>query len=173
MAIESCDDGPKKVDCPICKSGEIGLGWTRDLMVSNKSIEDAMKEFDMTVDEVVNHLTSHEIVRTQRATTDGMDDEFYLDKLLRMLNSMEQWSARLMAERHVDKGIVTSLTSLTREMRATLQLIAEFQGRLDSNTIKVTVQTMQDQVLGITEIILSQELCEPCRTKLMEVLIAE
>lgn len=154
--------------CKICNSGEVGVGWTRDMMLGKRSIEDAMIEFDMTVDEVMDHTMTHEIIRREIQTIDNIDDEFYLDRLLRMLKNMDAWGTRLMANGEVNKITIDAMTKLVKEQRATLNDVAVMQGRLEQNSMRVSIEGMNTKVLGLTELLLSQELCEHCREVLMD-----
>lgn len=155
--------------CKICDSGEIGVEWTRDVMRGVRSVEEMGLKFGVSVDGVNEHLYTHEIVSPARLDSTVIGDEFYLDKLMRMLRQLESCSTTVMMEDKLDKTMIDSMTKLTKEIRSTITTIAEFQGRLDRSTTTINIQTVESKILKLTNVMV-QEMCPECRIKLIPVI---
>ena len=155
-----------KCQCKMCTDGPVGVKWTRDIMLGVKSLEQCATHYGMTIFEVQEHVYTHEILRED---ADDIDDQFYLDKLLRMLAYMENWASDLMSDGESDKASIDSLTKLVKEMRTTITTIAEFKGRLDRTTTKINVEKIEGKVLSLVNVIL-EDVCDDCRSKITKVM---
>lgn len=156
----------EKCQCKMCSDGPVGVKWTRDIMLGVKSLEQCALHYEITISEVQEHVYTHEILRED---VDDIDDQFYLDKLLRMLAYMENWATELMGDGEADKSNIDSLTKLVKEMRTTITTIAEFKGRLDRSTTKINIEKVEGKVLTLVNVIL-EDVCDDCRSKITEVM---
>ena len=160
------------VRCRICDAGEIGTTWTREVMLGSKSMEEMAVRFECDIDEVELHVNTHELIIRPKPDSDNvMSDEFYMDKLLRILRQLESFTSEMMIQEGFDKGMVDSLTKLTKEVRTTVITIAEFQGRMDRATTIVNVQNVENKILKLTNVLVG-EVCEECMEKIIPLIEA-
>lgn len=158
---------PSVVRCKICDAGEIGTTWTREVMLGAKSMEAMAARFECEIDEVELHVYTHDLIIPPKRDSDNiMSDEFYMDKLLRVLRQLESFTSEMMIQEGFDKSMVDSLTKLTKEIRTTVVTIAEFQGRMDRATTIVNVQNVENKILKLTNVIVG-EVCDECMAKII------
>lgn len=155
----------------MCDAGQFGNMWTKMVFLGEKSIEDAARMFNMEPADVMEHVNNHEIrkVVTEEGDEEYESDDFYLSKLLSTMKYLMAWVEFVGKSETVDKSAVDMLTKLTKESRETVKTIAEFQGRRDTVTTKVQIDSMETKVLNLTNVLL-QEACPTCKAKMMEVL---
>ena len=158
-------------ECPMCDAGQFGNMWTKMVFMGEKSLEDAAKMFNMEPADVMEHVNDHEIrkIVTEEGDEEYESDDFYLSKLLSTMKYLMAWVEFVGKGETVDKSAVDMLTKLTKESRETVKTIAEFQGRRDTVTTKVQIDSMETKVLNLTNVLL-QEACPTCKAKMMEVL---
>ena len=75
-------------ECPICRSGAIGMKFTRDFHTRPEvHARDLAIHFNMTEEEVMDHINCHELVVSIQSTSTGelkkriSSPDFYLDEL--------------------------------------------------------------------------------------------
>jgi hypothetical protein len=114
------------------------------------------------------HITEHQLVRP---SADGLieSDDIYVKQMIKLLKGMQEWVDYLLKEDEVNKGTVDSLTKLVREIRTTLNTIAEFQGRTDGNRTKTKVESLEVTMFTLTNMLI-KEACPLCREKVIHVL---
>ena len=155
----------------MCEAGQFGNMWTRMVFTGEKSLEEAAKMFQMEPTDVMEHVNDHEIrkVTTDTGEEEYESDDFYLSKLLQTMKYLMAWVEFVGKGEDVNKSAVDMLTKLTKESRETVKTIAEFQGRRDTVTTKIQIDSMETKVLNLTNVLL-QEACPTCKAKMMEVL---
>ena len=154
--------------CSICDSGEEGRSWSRDVIMGKKSSREMAEYFRVDHSSVMDHLNTHELVINEETGVYESPD-FYMNELLRLLKQLKDWMKLvIMDEKRVDKNTIDAGTKLTREIRLTLESLAQFQGRLDkTSTVQLTQINMK--YLQLTTVLLS-EVCDECRGKIIRVL---
>ena len=153
--------------CPMCDAGALGMQWSRDIIMGKIGIEEAAVFFKMTRNEVMDHINTHQI--KQDASTGEYDSEdFYLKRLLNMLKKLEDWVDYICKVREFDRENIKLAIMLTKETRATLHDLAEFQGRLNQGgNVNIRIEKMNAQYIELTNVI-AQEVCPSCRIKVLE-----
>lgn len=154
-------------ECPMCAAGAIGMQWSRDIIVGKVSVEEASMFFNMSRNEVMDHINTHQI-KEDKNTGEYDSQDFYMKRLLRMLKKLEDWVNYICAIKDFDRENIKLALMLTKETRATLHDLAEFQGRLNQGgNVNVKIETMNNRFVLLTNLIV-QEVCPECRQKVLE-----
>lgn len=151
----------------MCAAGAIGMQWSRDIIVGKVSVEEASMFFNMSRNEVMDHINTHQI-KEDKNTGEYDSQDFYMKRLLRMLKKLEDWVNYICAIKDFDRENIKLALMLTKETRATLHDLAEFQGRLNQGgNVNVKIETMNNRFVLLTNLIV-QEVCPECRQKVLE-----
>lgn len=143
------------------------MQWSRDIIVGKVSVEEASMFFNMSRNEVMDHINTHQI-KEDKNTGEYDSQDFYMKRLLRMLKKLEDWVNYICAIKDFDRENIKLALMLTKETRATLHDLAEFQGRLNQGgNVNVKIETMNNRFVLLTNLIV-QEVCPECRQKVLE-----
>ena len=154
--------------CPICESGTVGRTWSRDVIMGRKSSNEMADYFGVSHQDVMVHLNTHELVVDEEKGVYESPD-FYMNELLRLLKMLKDWLKFTVENGKTDKFTIDSGTKLAREVRMTLESLAQFQGRLDrSSSVNITQINMK--YMQLTSMLMSAEVCPACRQKIIAVL---
>lgn len=164
------EENSKEV-CPICRAGQIGRGWARDLVLGRKTAGEAAIYFRISETAVMEHVNTHEIDfgndEEEPQTTD-----YYMGRLFKIVKKIDEWITYISESGSYDTRNGELLVKLLREMRQTIESLAAFQGRLDkSNNVNVKIESVEMKFLALTQVLL-QEVCEECRGKIIEIIDA-
>jgi hypothetical protein len=180
---EMAIDGQFKVQhlhrdqCPICRSGAIGMKFTRDFHTRPEiHARDLAVHFNMTEAEVMDHLNSHELVVSieTNEVTGALrkrvnSPDFYLDELSTLYTAMRDcfsWVTRDGEEYDVIK--IDQMTKLNDAILKTITKMAELQGRLkgpgDANNKTINNKIEGDMTILI-DTISGGVLCDRCQEK--------
>lgn len=163
-------------DCKLCNT-EKGRKMSLDLMTGKKEAIDAALMFNMSIDDVNEHINHHDIPEpdNQVKFSELMDDpEFIFERLGKLLVRMESWMEDIVEinDGEIDFRAMNICVNLIKEIRATLKLIAELKGKLNTGD-KYYHQYIQIQgnLNDFTGLIMNitQEYPE-CQAKIMEAL---
>lgn len=153
--------------CPMCEAGAIGMAWSRDIISGKTSVEEAAMFFKITRNEVMDHVNTHQI-KVDSKTGEYDSEDFYMKRLLSMLKKLEDWVDYICKIREFDRENVKLAVMLTKETRATLHDLMEFQGRLNQGgNVNVRIEKMNTQYIELTNMIV-QEVCPSCRKRVLE-----
>lgn len=156
-------------DCPICKSGEVGRTFCRDLILGKKNYVEVAQYFGITPQEVMTHVNTHEIV-IDEATGKYESPDFYMNELLKLLKMFKDWLTFTIECGGLDKQKVDIGVKLAREIRLTLESLAEFQGRFDrGGNTTIQIGEINAKYMQLTNVLL-MEVCDGCRGKIIKIL---
>lgn len=167
---------PKK-QCPMCQRKALGEKWTQYILSGERTSVDAIKVFHMTIDEIDTHVYKHApkqqpstVIETHTETVEvlakpTLDKDYFLTQL-DDINCQLQEALEIVVENgELD---TRKLTSLTKEIRETLKLLAEVAGVIgadNSAAMQANLLEMQQKYLTLTGLIL--EVCCPvCQRKI-------
>jgi hypothetical protein len=158
--------------CNICNSGKIGIKWTKDLNSDKRKIQEACIEFSMRPDEVIEHLKSHAILEeVEKSVTELINDpEFFYKELYSLFTAMKSWLEFTMEAERIDRSTIEVGLRLIREIRETLKLIAELQGKITKGS---TYQNQYIQIQGDLNMLVGtvlNEVCNDCQKKILKVI---
>lgn len=158
--------------CKICAAGNRGYRRTQDYTVGRCSPVEIAAEFDMTPEEVMEHMNEHEIRRVVVNGKEMVDSpDFYLNELASIFNKLRDYSDLIiMSEDKPDKNTIEMITKLSAETRRTLESMATLQGRLTRGN-ELNVKNMEVRVLSLTEVIM-KEACPECQRRILKVIDA-
>lgn len=153
------------VVCPMCANKRLGERWTRAIVLGEKSAVDAASIFKMSIKDVEEHVYKH--TQNQVATIQpSYDKKYFVNALDKMNTNLETILDETMMSTEMD---VRKLTSLTKEIRETLKLLAEVAGVIgvdNSATMNKNLIDMQQKYAVLTGIIL-EEACPECQRKIV------
>jgi hypothetical protein len=169
MGEQSNDaSGIEKKKCPMCVAGHLGATWSRDIILGKMSPVELAQTLRISVNEVMEHVNDHQIIFDEEKQEYSSPD-YYLGKLVTMIKTLDGWM-KLFAETSNDREAVKVGLQVIKETRATLEVMAELQGRVDrGKSVNVQIETMNVRYQQLTNIIL-QEVCEGCRQRIIQLL---
>lgn len=160
-----------KIECPMCRAKAIGERWTKAILSGEKTSVDAASTLKMSIEDVETHVYKHAqtIVKIEKPT---LDKEYFLEQLddinCKLQDALESIS--------VDPELDTrKLTTLTKEIRETLKLLAEVAGVIgadNSAAMQKNLTDMQQKYLVLTGLIL-EVACPECQQKIVKRLNGE
>jgi DNA repair exonuclease SbcCD ATPase subunit len=157
----------------MCAKKTLGKKWTQAVITGEKTSVDAAAAFKCSIDEVEEHVYKHAKDTTEVvAVTIVRDKEYFLTQL-DDINVKLQEALEIVAE---DMELDTrKLTSVTKEIRETLKLLAEVSGVIGADNSAAMAQQlteMQQKYLTLTGLIL-EECCPVCQKKIVDRLKGE
>jgi len=158
------------VRCPLCQAGYVGGAATRAILTGRKSPFEIAAQYGMDIEDVMEHVNKHEIVLKEYSIDRYQSPDWYLNEMLGMFNVLRDWIDYLMEQPRgeIDPRKVDALTKLTREVRATLVELANFQGRIQKG--EIYVDKMQVNNVAVLTDVLLEEACDECRIKMIDAL---
>lgn len=159
------------MDCKICNSGPIGSKWTAELNLNIRKPKDAALFFQISIDDVLEHLNSHKMEYEDVNLAELLDDpNFFYQELLMIHIKLKDWLSFIIESEDLSPSTINTLTKLVKENRDTLKLIAELQGKLNRGN---TYQNQFIQIQGDFQMFTSSVLentCPACQQKLFQVM---
>jgi hypothetical protein len=130
----------------------------------------------MTEEEVMDHINNHELVVSIQQTPSGdlkkrvSSPDFYLDELGTLYGAIRDCFEHINQDQdNYDSVKIQQLTTLNKELRETLKVMAELQGRLkgpgDAQTKVTKIEGNLNILYGILE---GGVLCSHCEEKVMK-----
>lgn len=160
---------PNVPGCLLCKAGYIGGAATRAILTGRKSPFEIAAQYGMDVEDVMEHVNKHEIVLKQDSVGRYQSPDWYLNEMLGLFNVLRDWIDYLMEQpKDLDSRKISSLTTLTKEIRAVIVELANLQGRIQKGEIHV--DKMQVNNIAILTDVLLEEVCDECRPRVIEAL---
>jgi len=160
---------PNVPGCRLCQAGYLGGAATRAILTGRKSPFEVAAQYGMEIVEIMEHVNKHEIVLKQDSPGRYQSPDWYLNEMLGMFNVLRDWIDYLMEQpKEVDTRKITALTTLTKEVRATLVELANFQGRIQKGEIHI--DKMQVNNIAVLTDVLLEEACDECRLRMIEAL---
>ena len=136
--------------CNICNSDKKGIQWTKDLQNGKRKIHEACIEFSMTPDEVTDHMLNHHMLDLDQNDVVDInaildDPTFFYKELYELFTTMKDWLNFTMEVERLDRTTIDTGLRLMKEIRETLKLIAELQGKIKKGN---TYQIQYNQIHG-------------------------
>ncbi len=155
--------------CKMCERKKDGTTWTRDILLGVKTPAQAAEYFDMTVQEVTTHVNDHEfLLEDERSIYESKD--FYVRELARLYALAKDWLTYVTDAREISKDQIDLGIKLSKEIRATITALAEFQGRLDKGgNVVAKMEHIEAKYIKLTTKIVT-EVCPECQQKILTVI---
>lgn len=161
--------------CKLCDAGEMSNKWIKDMLVGKKSPQTVANQFGVTVEEVMDHAYNHEQCEVGNEM-DALTFEQFLDTMKMQLNKINNWFKIVIDTDEPTTENVAMAVKLIKEIRDTLRVIAEIEGKLaakgDTTQITVQIAAVQKNYKQLTNLIL-KEVCPACQEKLILKMEAE
>lgn len=161
----------QKNSCPMCKNSKLGERWTRAVLSGEKTSVDAASALKMSIEDVETHVYKHTQTIT-KIEKQPRDKEYFLVQLDDINCKLQEALEEIMFNPELD---TRKLTSLTKEIRETLKLLAEVAGVIgadNSAAMAKNLTEMQQKYLTLTGLIL-EVACPDCQQKIVERLKGE
>lgn len=163
-----------KAPCPMCAKKTAAKKWTQAIISGEKTSVEAASVFKCSIKEIEDHVYKHAsaepeieiIIRTPR------DKEYFLTQLDDINIKLQEALEAVADDMDLD---TRKLTSLTKEIRETLKLLAEVAGVIgadNSAAMAANLTAMQQKYLTLTGLIL-EECCPECQRKIVDRLKGE
>jgi len=156
----------------MCARKTLGNKWTQAVISGEKTSVEAAATFKITIDEVEDHVYKH-AAQTVAIIENPVRDKEYFMVQLDDINAKLQDALEIVTE---DLELDTrKLTSVTKEIRETLKLLAEVSGIIGADNSAAMAQQMtemQQKYLTLTGLIL-EECCPVCQKKIVDRLKGE
>lgn len=155
--------------CNMCLAGGTGTAWCKDILAGNKTYNQAATFFHMLPLDVMEHVNQHAIT-VDDATGVADSPDFYLRELLKVLKALKDWMEYCTTQANVSRGDIDLGIRLSKEVRETLKVLGEFQGRYNA-TKNPTVQLTEvhQKYMELTDVIMA-EVCPKCQSKILHVI---
>ncbi|MFA5760196.1 MAG: hypothetical protein WC877_00275 [Dehalococcoidales bacterium] len=155
--------------CNLCNAGQYGAKWSAELKLGTKKVSTAAVEFNMSIEDVLDHINHHE-VPTENVNLEELlnDPNFFYRELLMLHVRLKDWMAFMMETEefgvsNIDRGI-----KLIKEIRETLKLLAELQGKLNKgDTYNQQFIQIQTDLRSIRNAVL-EVACPHCQPLIMQ-----
>jgi len=157
VPVQSCD-------CPMCANKRLGERWTRAIINGEKSSVDAANLFKISIADVEKHVYNHTVKLDSPVPM--QDKDYFLKALSKINTNLEEVLDGLMMNAEID---VRKLTSLTKEVRETLKLLAEVSGVIgadNSAAMQKQLLDMNKQYAVLVGIVL-EEACPECQQRIV------
>ena len=158
--------------CKMCGS-EVGVEWSQKLQRGEVRPMDAALHFNMTISDVNEHMINHDItvavVERKKFSEKIQDPNYLLDKVEMVLNRLETTLDNgIDLEDDLDAGTIKLTALLTKEIRETLKLVFELQGKFKHGDI---YHQQFIKIEGNYNLLISAitggMLCEECQEKML------
>lgn len=157
-------------DCHLCQDRR-GKRWTEALHKGNKSIREAQLAFNMSKEDIEEHLYKHSSVWVEEPTSlvETNSREFYISRLTQMGIDLNRMLEDVVDDGNTNPETIRSATTLTKEIRETLKLLGEITRVIsDDETAQLerALLDMRTNYLTLTNIITTQA-CPECQKKIL------
>lgn len=149
-------------------------------MLGKKTPSQAANHFGMSVEAVMEHIYEHTILeirdpndRAALVGAPGVDPgyvsmDFYTTEIMQILAYLKRYSRGLSIHQSSSTKDVELALKIMRELRLTIESLAEFQGRIASRThTTVNIDSMNMKFMSITNVIRTR-LCPTCRQEMLD-----
>jgi hypothetical protein len=159
-------------NCALCRAGNYGAAFTKDCILGRKTPLLIAQQFPpMTEADVMEHINKHQLVINEE-TGEYSSPDYYLNKLAKLMKQLDAWMKYSIELAPSHENVKLGL-QVTKEIRGTLDQLAEMQGRKDSGrNVNVQIENMNVRYQQLTNIIL-QEVCGDCRSRIIKSLDAQ
>jgi hypothetical protein len=153
--------------CNICNAGTYGARWTTEINLGIKKISQAAIEFNMSVEDVLTHINSHESKEEQFDIVEVLQDpDFIKREVIVMHIRLKEWlqymiESEELGPHNMDRGI-----KLLKENRETLKLLADLEGKLNRDTAYQKQYIDAQNNLRIITSAVSECGCSGCKQKI-------
>jgi DNA mismatch repair ATPase MutS len=152
----------------MCDAGEVGRLWSKWIIMGSKTAQDTALQFKMLPAEVMDHVNNHEIVVNEEKGIYESPD-LLMNELLKILKQLKDWM-KYISTIDYDKDDIDTFVKLTKELRETIKVMGEFQGKLNKgNNVNVNVAMINQRYEQFTYLLMD-EVCEDCRLKVLNLM---
>jgi len=155
--------------CPVCNAGSEGYFITESYLQGRVTIRQICDLFNITKEQALEHIHIHHPNGYVEQPTDDLQNIInYRRKLYLLLLDLEMWLKRVKSTSAEELSFktVNALTSLVKEYRQVLSVLAELDGKINKNQVVVELQDYNRKLDEIVTLIV-EELCDDCRAKVM------
>jgi hypothetical protein len=152
----------------MCDAGEVGRLWSKWIIMGSKTAQETAFQFKMLPAEVMDHVNHHEIkVDEEKGIYESPD--LLMNELLKILKQLKDWM-NYISSIDYDKDDIDTFVKLTKELRETVKVMGEFQGKYSKgNSVNVNVAMINQRYEQFTYLLMD-EVCEDCRLKVLNLM---
>lgn len=167
------------MSCLLCAAGVEGNEWVDAVVLGKKTPSQCATHFGISVNDVMEHIYEHTVLNIasdeDRAAHNGRPGEdpglismdFYTTEIMQILAYLKRYSRALSIHQSTGTKDVEIAIKVMRELRLTIESLAEFQGRIDTKShTTINIDNMNMKFLSITNVIRTR-LCPKCRQEML------
>jgi len=155
------------IGCPICNSSQC-REWTTDLFLGRRNLRDAANFFNISPQEVYEHLMKHKVPDAP-VEVEEHDLAYYVGELGFLTKSMKD-ILNTQLQKVIDLSDVRAIMAVMKELRETLKLLAELEGRLQQQKVEINVDVTQQKLDELYEAVVESNMCDRCKMVILNVL---
>lgn len=151
-------------ECKMCKHPTLAKKWSNDIIKGIKTSVDAADVFKMSIEDVENHVYHHQT--TELMVKPERNKEYFVEKLDAIQTQLDEVLESTMVNPEMS---VRNVTSLTKEIRETLKLIAEVEGIIGADNyaaMQKNLEGMKKQYAELTGWII-ENCCPDCQKRIV------
>jgi len=155
--------------CPICAAGSEGFFVTESYLQGRVSFRQICDLFNVTKQQALEHIHLHHPNGYEEKPSDDLQQIInYRNKFYLLLLDLEMWINRVKntGGEELSYKTINALTSLIKEYRQVLSVLAELDGKINKNQVVVELQNYNQKLDEIVTLIV-EELCDDCRAKVL------
>lgn len=164
--------------CPLCKAGDVGQIWSKDILIGKKNLEEAALFFKTTRTVVLEHMNDHykpesTPVEPEVIPADMPEEaqkDFYLRELHHMLRQLKDWTNYCIQSSDMNNRDIETMIKLVKETRDTIKTLGEFEGRINKQAqVQVNIAMINQRYSEIEKFLLT-EACDECKLKVIDLM---
>ena len=165
--------------CNLCARGVEGQEWTDAVVLGRKTPSQCATHFHTDISTVMEHIYEHTVLNIvtdeDRAAAKGapgadpglVSMDFYTTEIMQILAYLKRYSKALSVHQSTSTKDIDIALKVMRELRLTIESLAEFQGRIDTKShTTINIDNMNMKFLSITNVIRTR-LCPKCRQEML------
>lgn len=154
--------------CNLCNSS-LGARWTSEIHLGMKKVSTAAIEFNMTVDEVLDHINTHAPIEKETDIVNFLDDPDYIKReVMKSHFRLKDWLEVMLETEGFGAHNMNLGIKLIAENNKSLKLLADLDGKLNhQDQTKLRLIEVQNNIKMLTSSI-SECTCADCKKKLFE-----
>ncbi|MCK9459941.1 MAG: hypothetical protein M0R80_09915 [Proteobacteria bacterium] len=151
---------PYDENCPLCRSPIQADAWSRLILSNEKSSMECAKEFDISVEEVNEHIYKHS--SGLDADGDPNTPEHLKNKLLRFSHICEIWMDEMIVSKELDPSKLDKVLKLMDVIEKQLVSRAQIAGIIKKDAPQIQITNVQNNIDNLTNVIM-MKLCPECK----------
>ena len=152
-------------ECVLCRDKTASMAWAKLITRGIRTPIECAAYYGISPEDVNDHLNNHIMYKNEEGRMDSPD--YVVSKVLKIVEAMDEFFDEMrIQDTTIDRSTMDLILRLSKELRESLKLLADLQGRLgNSNETRVIEITNNYKML--TQVIMT-EMCGDCQMKVID-----